>query len=256
MSPRTYRALQALLLLGLGLFFLQKVVSGTLFWYINQRFMFLVLLAGLGFLGLASLTLAARKPAAHAPHEHGAEAHDHDHTHDHAHADNTLKLSLLIAAIPLALGLLVPARPLGSTAIANKGLNVSLPLTASNTQPLQLQMASTERTVLDWVRAFNYSEDAKIYEGQAADVIGFVYHDPELAEGFMLSRFAVTCCSADATAIGVVVAWPGAAQLEENGWVRVQGTVDSVLYAGRATPRITAITLEGIAPPEQPYLYP
>lgn len=253
MSSRTLRTLQTLLLLGLGLFFLEKVWAGTVFWYINQRFAFLVVFAGVGFLILASLVRPTRRPATE---DHAHEGHTHDHQHDHDHPTMS-RWGLAIVAVPLLLGVLVPARPLGSAAIANKGLNLSAPLTASEGQLLQLEMASTERNVLDWVRAFNYAADVNLYTGQAADVVGFIYHDPnQPADEFMVSRFAVTCCSADATAIGMVVQWPAASKLTDNTWVRVRGPIDSVIFAGRPTPRILAETVEGVVAPEQPYLYP
>lgn len=263
MSLRTQRSLQALILGGLGLFLLHKIWSGTLYWYINQRFMILILLAAIGFLGLARTVLPSRRPAGQ------ASGHDHEHppgpgptqanAHDHNQAQGGAGAvwGLLLVAIPLVLGLLVPARPLGSSAIANKGLNTSAPLTAGSAAPVQLEMASTDRNVLDWVRAFAYADDPLEYAGEAADVVGFVYHHSSLAaDQFLVSRFAVTCCSADATAIGMLVTWPGAAGLESNRWVRVRGPVAVGTFAGRPIPLVMAEALEGVEAPSQPYLYP
>ncbi len=259
LSLRTQRSLQALVLAGLGLFLLQKIWTGTLYWYINQRFMLLILLAAVGLLALARLVLPSPRAKAAAEAEalaHDYHAHDgHDHAHDESKA--TPLWGILILAVPLALGLLVPARPLGSAAIANKGINTTAPLTAGSSAPVQLDLASTDRNVLDWVRAFNYATDPATYAGQAADVTGFVYHAQGLPEGqFLVSRFAVTCCSADATAVGLLVQWPQAADLDNNSWVRVRGAMAVGSFAGRATPLINADSLEGVAAPDQPYLYP
>jgi uncharacterized repeat protein (TIGR03943 family) len=255
MSSRTQRALQALLLAALGLFFLEKIWNGSLYWYINQRFMFLTALAGAGLLALASLTLPTRQKTNDPAPDHD-HVHDPDHPHDHAHSAVSWG-GLTIVAIPLLLGALIPAKPLGSAAVANKGINETAPLAGGDSKPMQLEMASTERNVLDWVRAFNYADDATVYSGQAADVVGFVYHDGRLgADQFLASRFAVACCSADATAVGLVVQWPEAAKLADNGWVRVRGAMGVTTFAGRSTPLLTADSVEGVEAPAQPYLYP
>jgi uncharacterized repeat protein (TIGR03943 family) len=261
-SIRTVRSLQALILAGLGLFLLSKIWTGTLYWYINQRFLLLILAAAVGLLALAARVLPRpRAPAA------AAHTHDHDHADDHEHAAEPEHApaapsaaplwGLLFLAIPVALGVLVPARPLGSAAIANKGINTTAPLTAGGGDPVQLDLASTDRNVLDWVRAFNYAADPSTFAGQGADVTGFVYHAAELPQDqFLVSRFAVTCCSADATAVGLLVQWADAPSLQDNAWVRVQGPMAVGSLDGHPTPLIQAAALEGVAEPDQPYLYP
>jgi putative membrane protein len=260
LSLRTQRSLQALVLAGLGLFLLQQIWTGTLYWYINQRFMLLILLAAIGLLALARVVLPSPRAKAEAadPHEHDHE-HSEGEAHGHDHDENKAApvWGLLFLALPLVLGLLVPARPLGTAAIANKGINTTAPLTAGSSAPVQLDLASTDRNVLDWVRAFNYASDPATYTGQPADVIGFVYHAAGLPDGqFLVSRFAVTCCSADAMAIGLLVDWPDSATLENNSWIRVQGPMAVGSFSGRPTPLIEADSLEGVAAPDQPYLYP
>jgi uncharacterized repeat protein (TIGR03943 family) len=257
MSLRTQRSMQALILAGLGLFLLHKIWTGTLYWYINERFLLLVLLAAIGFLALARIVLPGRPGAGEQAHGHPHEHAGHNPEHEAERGSAATTWGLVLVATPLMVGLVLPARPLGSSAIANRGINTSAPLTAGDAAPVQLDLASTDRNVLDWVRAFNYADDPAEYTGQAADVIGFVYHDGRLAKGqFLVSRFAVTCCSADATAIGMLVSWPEAEALETNTWVRVRGPVAVSTFVGRPTPLVVAETLEGVEPPAQPYLYP
>jgi uncharacterized repeat protein (TIGR03943 family) len=261
MSPRLQRSLQSLVLAALGLFLLQKLWSGTLFWYINQRFALLVLLAAMAFLALARVVLPAPRAPAAATGKAGAPGPAHDHTphpaDDDAHGGAARVWGLLLVALPVIVGVLVPARPLGSRAVANKGINITAPLTAGATAPVQRALAPTDRTVLDWVRAFNAAGDPQTFAGEPADVVGWVYHDARLpADQFLVSRFAVTCCAADAVAVGVLVRWPGAARLDNDAWVRVTGPVEVDLFAGRATPLVTAAGVEGVAAPAQPYLYP
>ena len=132
LTHRTHRSLQALVLAGLGLFLLHKIWSGTLYWYISQRFVWLVVLAAAVLLALAALVLPRpRATAGHAP------DHEHDHAHDHRHngVGAAPLWGLLLVAVPLALGLLIPVRPLDTAAIANKGINTTAPLTAGGSAP-------------------------------------------------------------------------------------------------------------------------
>jgi putative membrane protein len=246
MSPRTIASLQACLLGALGLFFLDKIWTGTLFWYINQRFLFVVLAAGLGFLVLMQTQLFIQH-AGQPAEENAAPTPGHNPG-----------WHWLVLAIPLLLGIVVPARPLGSTALANKGINTTAPLPASADRPaLDTQFASTERNIVDWIRAYNYETDPAVYDGQPADVIGFVYHDSRLPAGqFLVGRFTVSCCVADALGIGMIVVWPQAEDLDGNAWVRVRGPVEATTLAGRPIPSILATTLEPVPQPEQPYLFP
>jgi uncharacterized repeat protein (TIGR03943 family) len=255
MSPRTYRTLQALILAALGAFLLEKIWSGTLFWYISNRFLLLTLLAALGFLVLAQTILPKRKPAAAAEAE--PEHDEHEHHHDHEHANNPPVWGLVIVALPVLLGLVIPAKPLGASAIANKGVNTSAPIVAASGQNTSLNLAPEDRNILDWIRLYSNTGDTSTLTGQPADVIGFVYQDSRLGDGqFLVGRFTISCCVADALAIGMAVKWPEAQALPANSWVRVKGPVEAATIDGQHMPLIVAETVEDVPEPSQPYLYP
>ena len=100
-----------------------------------------------------------------------------------------------------------------------------------------MDVAPDDRTVLDWIKIFNYNQDLTPYLGKQANVVGFVYHDPRLKTGqFMVGRFAVTCCVADAFAIGMAVDWAGSGAFTDNSWVDVKGPVDTVTIDGQKVP--------------------
>jgi len=254
MSPRTYRTLQALILAALGAFLLEKIWSGTLFWYISTRFLLLTLLAALGFLILAQTILPKRKPAA-------ASEADHDHIegdhHDHDHEGPRPAWGLVVVALPILMGLVIPAKPLGASAIANKGVNTSAPVVAASSQSTNLDLAPEDRNILDWIRLYSGASDLTSLKGQPADVIGFVYQDSRLDDGqFLVGRFTISCCVADALAIGMAVRWPEAQALPANSWVRVKGPVEATTIDGQHMPLIVAETIENVPEPSQPYLYP
>ena len=253
-SPRLYRTLQALILAGLGIFLLEKIWSGTLFWYISNRFALLTFIAALGFLLLAQSILPKRQPA---PVETEPPGSTPEAPEPHVPGEAAPVWGLIVVALPMLLGILVPAKPLGATAIANKGVNTSAPLVAAGGQALSLDIAAKDRNILDWIRAFNSASDPAGLNGQQADVIGFVYQDSRLGDQeFLVGRFTISCCVADALAIGLAVKWPEAKTLPANSWVRVQGSVEATTVEGQRLPRINAKSVETVPEPSQPYLYP
>jgi len=239
MSPRLYRLLQSLLLVALSVFLAGKVIGGKLTWYINQRFLPLTLI---GVILLATMAEAVFRPA-----RNKGAAQEHVHI---------LPGNLLILLIPVLLGMLFPARPLDAIAVDSKGIVVNAPLESSDGVERQFEAAADQRNILDWIRIFNYENDLSPYLGQQANVIGFVYYDERLPENqFLVSRFIITCCAADAFAIGVPVEWNGE-EFDENTWVKVKGPVQVTEWNDQKTPLILAESVEITRAPEQPYLFP
>ncbi|MFN7036242.1 MAG: TIGR03943 family putative permease subunit [Bellilinea sp.] len=242
MTLRTGRSFQALILALLGLFLLSRIWSGTVLFYINQRFVFLVFLAGLGFVILAQVLYTERLSSQNGE---GSPMNDS-------------KSTLGWLAIPILIGLLVPARPLSPSAVVKRGVSLDAPISAriEDTANL-LSLSPTERTVLDWIRLFSFSENLQQFVGQPVDVTGFVFSDGRLSENqFMVGRFTITCCVADATALGMIAEYPKVIGLKQHSWVRVQGKIDLLERDGRLLPIIRAESVEAVAPPEQPYLFP
>lgn len=165
--------------------------------------------------------------------------------------------ALILLAIPLILGVIVPARPLSTSSLSTRGMSLSAPVSIGQQSIKTMEIAPDDRTVLDWIKIFNNETDLSSYLGKSANVIGFVYHDPRLKTGqFMVGRFAITCCVADAFAIGMAVDWTDSANLADNSWVNVKGTVDVLTIDGKKVPVIHAQAVIPIQAPEQPYLYP
>jgi uncharacterized membrane protein YcgQ (UPF0703/DUF1980 family) len=66
----------------------------------------------------------------------------------------------------------------------------------------------------------------------------------------------VTCCAADATAIGIPLLLPESADPLPTGWVRAEGRVRVVSLGDADSLLIAVESLVGIPEPEQPYLFP
>ncbi len=255
MNLRSYRTFQALILAGLGIFLFSKVMDGRILFYINQRFVIFVLLAALGFIFLAQIALRERT--------RGQDDHcDDDYeagTHAHMPGETSQRQGwvLWLVALPLIIGVLSPERPLSASALQTRGINTVSGLAVSAGATSGLEIASTQRSVMDWIRAAGEDPTGKKFEGDAADVTGFVFHDIRLEKNqFMIGRFSIACCVADAVALGMVVNWPDAAHLPENQWVRVRGKARMIILDGKSLPVVDAIEVDIIPQPEQPYLFP
>ena len=247
MPKRLYRSLQALLLLGMCVFLAAKAASGQLIYYINQRFVPLTLVAII-FLAVLTQTMFAENKRSRQP---GDDEHEHDH--DHAPASANLWFML----IPLLIGVLIPSRPLDSSSFATKGFSANTPLVSADSSAQLFQTASEERNILDWVKLFNFQNDIPQFLGQQASVTGFVYFDKSLNKNqFFVSRFVISCCAADASAIVMIVEWPQASTLKQDSWVLVKGAVQSITLNDRAAPLIQAASVQAVPEPEQPYLFP
>jgi putative membrane protein len=251
-NKRAAVRIKALLLILLAIFFAEKFVSGTLYYYIGPRFGWLAIVAVMLLILIGG---SYSLPSGSTGDEHDDHPH-HNHGHGHDHGDQVSAWPILLVALPLVLGVSVPASPLGSSAVDVRGVSTEFSTTASSGERT-LTIVPGERNVLDWVEAINEADDPAEIAGEPADVIGFVYRDPRFADNqFMLARFTITCCVADAMAIGIVIEDPAAAEYAADTWVRVEGEFAEGAVDGNTMPVLVAEAITPIEPPEQPYLYP
>ena len=251
MSLRLYRYFQGFLLIALGIFLTSKIVSGKLIWYIHPRFIPLTVLAVIVLLliGLVVFLAGVRTGKDHNP---GSEEEDDP---NHEHTPSAWRLA--IVTLPLAIGVLIPAHPLTASAMPGKGISSTAPIATGGNATIQFGQAADTRNILQWNGLFNSNADPGTYLGQNANVIGFVYHDSHLNDGqFLVARFALVCCPADAFAVVMVVNWSQSASLSTNQWVKVKGPVGSVQLNGQTLPSIQAASVDLVDPPPQTYLYP
>ena len=249
--------LKALVLIVLAMFFTQKLVSGTLYYYIGPRFSWLTITAVVLLIALASSYNLILKDDSDAHNETGHHDDPHDGHHHHHHESRRIPwMTLLIIASPVILGVVVPAQPLGASAVTNRGISTDI-TAAADVGDTILGIAPADRNVLDWVRMMTNDPAADALNGQEANVVGFVYRDIRFAEDqFMISRFTLSCCVADALAIGVVVEADSASDFPTDTWVQVEGTFMEGQLDTEALPIIQAKSVTPVEAPEQPYLFP
>ncbi len=232
--------LKTAILFGFGSYFAALIVTSSLNNYINLRFAWLTYVAAAVFFLLGGFSLyTLLRPQAE-------DGHGHDHSVSWG--------ALLLLGVPLALGVLVPSQPLGADAV---GGAISTSTVAGVVDSTTFTIAPENRNVLDWLRVFNATADFAALEGQPANVVGFVYIEPGIPEDeFMVARFTLSCCVADASAIGLPVIWADASDLPQNQWVQAQGVIEVVEMDGDMRPILRAESVEVVPQPEHPYLYP
>jgi len=246
MSQRRFRMFQAFLMAALGFFLLERFWSGRLTLYIHQRFTWLILLAAFALMALGLIAFNNRPPI---------WIHEEDLLVPKLAPQNAGWL-LLIFSIPLMLGILVPTTSLGASAAQTRGVSQAIPLSAGGSSPSVLTLDPINRNLLEWLRAFYTAEEPADLVGQPVDVEGFIFINEALPdEYFMVGRFVITCCVADATAIGIAFL-PVEGTDIPNGWVRVQGKMTVATFDGKTTLLIEADQVTTVDEPDQPYLYP
>lgn len=196
-------------------------------------------------------------------HEHTADCdHDHEHEHDHEHGAPVTWWGLLIALMPLLLGLLVPQEALGADALATRQLNLqtwhvgSVDVSLRNNQNAGL--LEGEKTIPEWLVEFANTprtEWEDLVDDESAGVTGFVYTDERFAPNqFMVTRYIVTCCVADAQPLGLIVQTNGEIP-EYDSWVSVEGDFELIEFAGETSPAIISSDIRSFEEPRQPYIY-
>lgn len=231
--------LKTALLFALGAYFIWIIASGALTNYISVRFAWLSYVAAALFILLGAFSAWQLRRSAST-------------RGDGMHAPLTWT-ALGIIAIPLVLGTLIPSQPLGADAVDSVSMNAA----SANLSAETFTVAPEQRNVLDWLRVFNNATDPTAHNGEPADVIGFVYTEPNMEENtFMAARFTISCCVADANAIGLPVVWSSATPLVQGEWVRVRGQIQAGEFRGEPSPLLRAESVEVVEQPQHPYLYP
>jgi uncharacterized repeat protein (TIGR03943 family) len=84
-----------------------------------------------------------------------------------------------------------------------------------------------------------------------------VYRDPSIKDGkFVIGRFAVQCCAADALPYGVLVEAPNAKTYGNDEWLSITGTLGTTKFGDEEVILLKAEKVARIKPAKDPYVYP
>ncbi|MEN9201752.1 MAG: TIGR03943 family protein [Thermostichus sp. DG_1_6_bins_120] len=209
---------------------------GTLLMLINPSYVNVALLAGLCLLGLGIARWQGSQAAM-------SEAHT-------SLLGPRLGAGLLV--VTAILGFWVQPRPLSGQTALNRGVSPYLGVSRSQPQAFRPQIDPRQRTLLDWVRTLDVYPDPYNYVDQPVRVQGFVIPE-ERPNHFVIARFLVSCCAADAYPVGLPVQWPGAEDLAADSWLRLEGRMAVEQRNGTSQLVIVAEQIEPLPMPTNPY---
>ncbi|MGH2748864.1 MAG: TIGR03943 family putative permease subunit [Actinomycetota bacterium] len=154
-----------------------------------------------------------------------------------------------LLVIPVVIVLALPPAALGSFAASRRST-----LAAGGFGSTAEQIASGEVTLIDVAGALRSREGMRALvarAGEQVSFVGFVSKKRGLpADEFILTRFLVSCCVADALSVQVRVVDAPLAELEADQWVRVEGPI----YPLGNEVVVQASSVTDIERPKRPYL--
>jgi len=157
--------------------------------------------------------------------------------------------TLGVVALPVAVLVAMPPVTLGTYAVGKRS-------SFGGTAATGVRVVSGSLDFLDVASAQSFDDAARVLAARAGERIeldGIVTTEATMPpDGFLLTRFIVTCCTADATIAQVRVVGAAPGTFTADGWVRVVGRVYPI---GREV-LVAAETIESIPAPRNPYLTP
>ena len=266
--------LQALILFGFALYFIGTIVTGTVYRYVHERHvpMLLFSAAMLMLLGIVKWRQAGSSLGRRM-------VFQTDTPSQQAHLTHRSPFSLLrrfFFSLPRYRGFLgtavFAAALVGMLAVAGTNVHFSqfaysdslgessavsaAPITIP--QPLLVQDG---RIIMDdahfsaWISELYTKLD--LWVGTKITASGSIWKDGELfaADEFALARMMMVCCAADLQPVGILAKWNENQTLTDGEWVEITGTIAKTPYKDRFDPLIIVESVKKITPPQQAYIY-
>lgn len=275
------QALRAFILLLFSAFIFMLHHTGDIGRFINPEYVVFSQIASVIFLFLFFIQVPRiwRDPSlANEDHSNcGPWGCNHDDGYNQGLSLKTV-VSYSIILIPLVTGFLLPGKDLDASIASKRGLFISsTPHTEEEnvscneennpifmnkvTDERQTELLNNSLIILDAStfasRLQTISQAPHLYKGKRVQLEGFALRDETLEGNYwVIARFLVTHCVADASVIGVLVQIDDNVQLTENSWVRVQGVLQVGTHNESMVPLVEVDKLQLIRQPKEPYVYP
>nr|WP_246401396.1 TIGR03943 family protein [Jiangella mangrovi] len=179
---------------------------------------------------------------------HGLLRGDDGGHEGHGHDDSPGVAWLL--AVPLLVLLLIAPPALGSFAAGRQGPVATVSASGFVELP-PAREGAVDLGMRDFVTRALQDPDRSL-EGVPVRVVGFVVPD-DSGDGYLLSRFTVACCAADATAYTARVVGDG--DRTADTWVEITGRWEPADGSGGDAPVLVADRVTVVPTPEEPYEY-
>ena len=101
----------------------------------------------------------------------------------------------------------------------------------------------------------------RAYAGKQVMAIGMLYRDDEVKKrfgerAFLLFRFAIVCCAADARPLALIMRPRSPCKFKENQWLEVKGKLRAVEEGPNIISVLENPELKAVKAPGNPYVYP
>jgi putative membrane protein len=249
---KAVKLIKLLILFSFGLFLINLTIGGEFVQYVHPRFKIALLLAGIFFFLLTVVqvvnTFLQKEVYAH----HHCEAHSHP-----ADLKHELVVCVLLA-LPLVFALCLPSSSLGSDMVDKKTSNPAVQRgTAAQVEAGQNKewnpMINDDLFLANMMVLYAKPAD---YAGKDIEYSGFVYHEDDFPDNtFLLARYAIVCCTADAQVTGLLCRFPESEKINNDQWVRIKGSITVESYQGNDIPLVEVSSLQYIKTPDNPYVY-
>jgi uncharacterized repeat protein (TIGR03943 family) len=160
-------------------------------------------------------------------------------------------LALGVLVIPVLVVLVLPPASLTSFAASRRSSLSGASFVTSGGD-----VSTGDLSLVDVAGAMRTEEGRRALSARAGDIVtftGFVTKDPGMpADEFVLTRFVISCCVADALSVEVRVAGAPPGRFEPDEWVRASGK----LYPLSDEVILDATEIVRVERPEHPYISP
>lgn len=168
----------------------------------------------------------------------------------------SIGLKQVILVLVLFAGISIPSGQISSVTANQRIGNLNdVILSDDNIVGNSFGSSSESYDIGDWLISLSYNPDQNFYVGKKVDLIGFIFAPENLPEDvFILGRFVIRCCAADATPVGLKVEANWKEGFKRDEWVRVKGAFDVREIDGNLELIIKVDSMERTEVPERPYI--
>jgi putative membrane protein len=107
---------------------------------------------------------------------------------------------------------------------------------------------------VNWISTLD--NDPAKYKGMKIEYTGYVYKSGDFGtDQFVAARDMMWCCAADLQLIGCLCQYDKASELEDNSWVKINGTLSTTTWKGAVTPLIVDASVVPAQKPANDYVY-
>lgn len=161
---------------------------------------------------------------------------------------------LALMVVPVILVMVLPPATLGSFSASKKtAYSPGVTLSSSFYDDITSTSEITLLSIAAGQTSNQGSQALAKRAGADVDFIGVASRDPSTpADEFLLTRYVITCCVADATIVQVRVVNVSPGAIQPNDWVEVRGQ----LYPLGRTMLVNADSVAVVPRPAKPYLTP